>query len=277
LTDPLDSPEIPAKRTGSQHHRWLAPGSPALISDPLVQCAILIVVTSVFFLLFPRTDLWFSDLFYESGNGFPMNRLGAFITLRKLGNSLTWLVAVGLALVLLVKLVLPWRTSLVAPRDTLFILSTLALGPGLVVNLIFKNHWGRPRPTAIGYFNGDQPFVGVWQISDGCASNCSFVSGEASSAIWLLTLAVLVPPRWRGLAVKILIGLAVLLSLNRIAMGGHFLSDVLLSWWMTLALIAIAYRVLYVSPPQVLTHERLEDALTRAGQAIRRLFAKAPV
>ena len=239
-----------------------------------MQCAILIVVTSVFFLLFPRTDLWFSDLFYESGNGFPMSRLGAFIALRKLGNDLTWVVAVGLALVVLGKLLLPWRASLVSPRDTLFILSTLALGPGLVANLIFKNHWGRPRPTAIGYFHGAQPFVGVWQISDGCASNCSFVSGEASSAIWLLTLAVLVPPRWRGLAIRILAGLAVLLSLNRIAVGGHFLSDVLLSWWMTLAVIAVAYRVLYLNPSAALTGERLEDGLTRAGTALHRMFLR---
>lgn len=276
MTDRLDPTDAPAERTGSPHYRWNAPGSPALISDPLVQSAILIVVTSVVFLLFPRIDLWFSDLFYESGNGFPMGRLRAFIALRNLGNGLTWLTAVGLVLVLLVKLAVPWRTSLVSPRDTLFILSTLALGPGLVVNLIFKNHWGRPRPTAVGYFHGDQPFVGVWQISDGCTSNCSFVSGEASSAIWLLALVVLLPPRWRGLAVKALVGLAVLMSLNRIAMGGHFLSDVLLSWWMTLAVMAIAYRVLYVAPPQALTYEHMEGALTRTGEAIRGLFTKRP-
>ncbi len=274
MTDPLNSFETPAKRADNQ--QWLVPGSPALISNPLVQCAVLIVVTSVYFLLFPGTDLWFSNLFYESGNGFPIGRLGAFIALRNLGNGLTWLVAIGLLLLLLVKLALPWRASLVSPRDTVFILSTLALGPGLVVNLIFKNHWGRPRPTAVGYFHGDQPFVGVWQISDGCTSNCSFVSGEASSAIWLLTLVVLLPLAWRSLAVKILIGLAVLLSLNRIAMGGHFLSDVLLSWWLTLAVIAIVYRILYVTPPQALTHERLEDALTRAGKAMHSLFAKPP-
>jgi lipid A 4'-phosphatase len=274
LTDPLNPLETQATRSGSR--RWLVPGSPALISDPLVQCAILLVVTSAYFLLFPGTDLWFSNLFYESGNGFPIGRLGAFIALRNLGNGLTWLVAIGLISVLLVKLALPWRPSLVSPRDTLFILSTLALGPGLVVNLIFKNHWGRPRPTAIGYFHGDHPFIGVWQISDGCTSNCSFVSGEASSAIWLLTLVVLLPQRWRSLAVKILIGLAVLLSLNRVAMGGHFLSDVLLSWWLTLAVIAVVYRILYVTPPQALTHERLEDALTRAGKAIPGFFAKLP-
>ncbi len=45
-------------------------------------------------------------------------------------------------------------------------------------------------------------------MSDACATNCSFISGEGSSAIWLLTFAVLLPPRWRPLGLKILLGFA---------------------------------------------------------------------
>jgi hypothetical protein len=58
-------------------------------------------------------------------------------------------------------------------------------------------------------------------------------------------------------------------------MGGHFLSDVLLAWAMTLAVIAVAYRYLYVTPLPALDNERLEASLTAAGQAIRNLVAKA--
>ena len=112
-------------------------------------------------------------------------------------------------------------------------------------------------------------------MTDYCSTNCSFVSGEASSAMWLLTLVVLLPEQWRGLALKILIGLAITLSLNRIAFGGHFLSDVLLAWWMTLAVIAIAWRILYVQPPAALTNDRMEAWLTDAGNGLRRLFQRA--
>ncbi len=111
-------------------------------------------------------------------------------------------------------------------------------------------------------------------MSDACTSNCSFVSGEASSAVWLLATVVLLPARWRVLAVKILVGVAIVLSLNRIAAGGHFLSDVLLAWWMTLAVIALAYRFLYLQPPAALTGTGLEAAMTRAGEAIHGLLRR---
>jgi membrane-associated PAP2 superfamily phosphatase len=253
---------------------WLHHESPALIANPLAQAAVAIVALSLLFLLFPRLDLAFSGLFYD-GSSFPMARLPAFIALRDLGNDITRIVCVVLIVVLILKLALPDRPSLIPPRDTLFIAGTLIAGPGILVNLVFKNNWGRPRPIEVTAFGGEHPFVGAWHMSDACASNCSFVSGEASSAIWLITLAVLLPLAWRRPALRVLAVLALLLSLNRIAMGGHFLSDVLLAWAMTLAVIAVAYRFLYVTPPPALDNDQLEAGMTAAGQGIRALVAKA--
>lgn len=247
---------------------------PALLGDPIAQCLALLAVTSAFFLIFPNVDLWFSDLFYQPGDGFPMSHLKAFVGLRELHRTLTWVIGVGLVLALLLKLALPTRPSIVRPRDILFILSTLAIGPGLIINLVFKDNWGRPRPGNVVNFGGDYPFVGAWHISDFCQRNCSFMSGEGSSAIWLLTLAVLAPPRWRPLVVRILLAAAIVFSINRIAVGGHFLSDVLTSWWTTLAVMAVAWRILYVNPPAVLTNERMEADLTRTGTALRALFGR---
>ncbi len=119
-------------------------------------------------------------------------------------------------------------------------------------------------------YGGHVPFVGVWHMTDYCTSNCSFVSGEGSSAIWLMTLAVLLPERWRRSGLWVLGFLALALSLNRIAFGAHFLSDVVLAWGITLLVIAIAYRLLYLSPPQVLTNDSMEAWLTEAGTGLRR-------
>jgi lipid A 4'-phosphatase len=253
---------------------WPSKDSPALLSDPIVQGLALVAILTLIFLIFPGLDIWFSGLFYDPNTKFPMLNLGAFIGLRAIGNAITLWVPVALAVVLLFKIALPWRQTLVPPRDILFILSTLAVGPGLVVNLILKDHWGRPRPWRVDAFGGDHPFVGVWRITHECSTNCSFVSGEASSAIWMITLVVLLPEKWRPLGLRLVLGLAALLSLNRIAMGGHFLSDTLLSWAMTLTIIAVAWRLLYVSPPTFLADARLERGLTYLGLRLRRLVVR---
>ena len=74
------------------------------------------------------------------------------------------------------------------------------LGPGLLVNLTLKNHWGRPRPIEVAQFGGDKQFVAWWDPRGTCDGNCSFVSGDVSGAIWTIAPAALVPPPWRALA-----------------------------------------------------------------------------
>jgi hypothetical protein len=38
---------------------WLTPRARALLREPLIVCLILIVLTSLFFAVFPRFDVWF--------------------------------------------------------------------------------------------------------------------------------------------------------------------------------------------------------------------------
>jgi lipid A 4'-phosphatase len=253
---------------------WLTTRSPALITDPIAQILIGVLLVSVFFLAFPGLDIWFSRLFRDPDTGFfPMTRLPAFMGLRSFGEILVWLTVLVLIIGTLIKLALPERPSLIPPRATLFLITTLVLGPGLIVNLVFKNHWGRPRPVSVDTFGGDLPFVGVWQMSDHCTRNCSFVSGEASVAMWLLAIAIVLPLPWRRWAIRVLLVLVILLSFNRVAFGGHFLSDVLLAWGITLLVIAIAHRLIYGGAMPALTDENLDAILTRAGEALRRPFA----
>ena len=101
---------------------------------------------------------------------------------------------------------------------------------GLLINLVLKDHWGRPRPFQTDFFGGASPFVPAGQITDYCSRNCSFVSGEAASAFWLVCLATLLPARWRKAGIVAAIAVALLTSLLRISFGMHFLSDVVISW-----------------------------------------------
>jgi lipid A 4'-phosphatase len=261
----------------TDHHArriWAFGRSPALLADPIVQAIAFILIVSLFFLALPGVDIWFSGLFYEPGDGFPMSHLGAFTGLRAIGDWLVKATVVLLIAALVLKLALPARPSLVAPRDVVFLLSALIVGPGLVVNLLFKETWGRPRPATVEAFGGDAPFVPVWHMSDHCSSNCSFVSGEASAAIWLVAAAIVVPARWRGQVFRALLVLAVLLSLNRIAFGRHFLSDTLMAWGLTLLVIAVLHRLIVEHPPAWLENDRLEAGLARAGIKLRKALRR---
>lgn len=240
-----------------------------LRANPIAACLLLVAAASAVFLVFPGVDLWFSDLFYRAKGGFWLRRNDALGFLRASNDVLIAAVVVVLIASVAVKLARPDRPSPVPPNIVVFLLSTLALGPLLLVNVILKNSWGRPRPVEVDLFGGEAPYVEVWRITDWCADNCSFVSGEASSAIWLVAVALVLPKSVRAPATVVAIAYALLLSLNRIAFGGHFLSDVIISFGMTLFVVAVVHRVVIERPPKWLSNEALEGGLTRLGRAMR--------
>lgn len=242
----------------------------SLVRAPIAILLVLLATVSVVFLAFPGIDLRFSGLFFTPGKGFLLARNDALAAFRRSGDIAVTLVVVFLLAQIALKLARPDRPSLVAPNATLFLLTSLAAGPGLLVNVVLKDNWGRPRPVMVEQFGGAEPYVEVWRITGYCLRNCSFVAGEASSAIWLTALALVAPKAWRLPVAGITLAYALLLSLNRIAFGGHFLSDVLLSWGLTLLVIAIAWRLMIERPPAWLEGRRLEDGLTRLGQRLRR-------
>jgi len=101
------------------------------------------------------------------------------------------------------------------------------LGSLLVVNLGFKEYWGRARPVQVTQFGGAQQFSAPLTPTNQCGHNCSFVSGHAASGFVIMAVGLMgsVATRRRWL----LAGLAWggIASLARIMQGGHFLSDTL--------------------------------------------------
>ena len=88
---------------------------------------------------------------------------------------------------------------LIPGRAALFLLTTLALGPGILANTILKDHWARSRPTS-RQLGGTDHFTAWWDPRGDCPNNCSFIAGEPSGAFWTLAPAALMPPQWRALA-----------------------------------------------------------------------------
>lgn len=126
-----------------------------------------------------------------------------------------------------------------------FLAAMLAIGPGLVANVIFKDNWGRARPRQVVEFGGKKQFTPPLVPARECARNCSFVSGEASSAFAPFFAAALLLPQVRItlLASGAFMGLAA--GLIRMSQGGHFLSDVLFAG-IFMALTASALHIIFI-------------------------------
>jgi len=226
----------------------------------------LLAAISFLFIAFPAIDIRIAAIFHADG-GFPASQNPSLAELRRLGKYLVILACLVLIASVVVKLVLPSRPMPFRACRIWFLLASLALGPGLIVNGVLKSFWGRPRPIQVDLFGGGAPFETAWKISGACQTNCSFVSGEAASAFWLLGLVPLAPPRYR-LALAIGIGLlAFALSLNRLAFGGHFLSDMLISWSITLVVMLGLARVMLEEPFGSRIDAATESALRRIALA----------
>jgi len=183
---------------------------------------------ALLFVLAPGVDLWFSGLFFRENAGFYLRDAVWVGVLYDMVHPLAAVLVVVLLLVLVHNLL---RRRALGPfnvRGVLFMLAVLAVGPGLTVNVVFKDHWGRARPRDVEEFGGTRTFTPAFVISDQCERNCSFVSGHASLPFALAGLGYLLRRRrWAVYAGAAAFGGAV--GLGRIIQGAHFLSDVVFS------------------------------------------------
>ena len=112
-------------------------------------------------------------------------------------------------------------------RAGAFLFLLLVLGPGLLVNTVFKEHWGRPRPREIVEFGGQKQFLHPWQKGqDG--NGRSFPSGHSSAAFYMAAPYLIYRRRDKKRAYAWLAGgllFGIVMSIARITQGAHFFSD----------------------------------------------------
>ncbi len=139
-----------------------------------------------------------------------------------------------------------------------FLLLCVILGPGLIVNGILKDHWGRPRPRQIVEFGGRLPYApplfpaGTQGKSFPCG-HCSV--GFLYGAGWWVWIRRRPVPAALSLAAGLTVGS--LLGIGRMAAGGHFLSDVV---WSGLIAFGVAH-VLYYYVLRIPAREDLHEVL----------------
>jgi membrane-associated PAP2 superfamily phosphatase len=191
-------------------------------------------------------DIGISRLFYDPATSTFIGNTNPKLAMLRDNGRVAVYTCVGCALLGLAAF-LPWRVPSIRPRATAFLVISLLTGPGLLVNVLMKPYWGRPRPSEITQFGGTLSFVNWWDPTGACDTNCSFISGEASTAAWMFGPAMLLPPPWRAVAIAGAAAFTVIVSTQRIAAGGHFLTDVVFGV-LTMLLILLLMRRL-IDPP----------------------------
>lgn len=190
----------------------------------------MIALTGIVLIAFPAIDLTVAGWFYDPFDGFVYkdNSLVRFVFL-----AVPWISRTIVA-GLLIFLAVAWTIRRHDPdfarhrKAVAFLLAVAVAGPMFMVNAVFKDQWGRARPSQVEQFGGDRQFSRAAVPTDQCIKNCSFVSGHASVGFFVYALAFAWPRRRRTwLVAGTSLGLGI--GLVRILQGGHFLSDVIFS------------------------------------------------
>lgn len=167
--------------------------------------------------------------FWSTAGGWRFEKAAVVDLLYRYGN-LPGLIVGGSGLVV-------WAASFFMPRLRSarllggFLGLALIIGPGLLVNVVFKEHYGRPRPRQVAEFGGDQQFRPLAEPTfDGRGK--SFPSGHASMGFLWFAPGIYFWSRRRSMAWGF-VGLALLhgavMGFGRMAQGAHWPSDILWS------------------------------------------------
>jgi lipid A 4'-phosphatase len=233
------------------------------------------ILTGIIFAVDPSLDLQAASFFRHvvvQPEFRPFDRVNEFV--RETGPLVIVAAIAPAVIAVVMRIFWPARpTRMMSARAALFLIVSLALGPGLLVNGLLKEGWARPRPGMVTELGGDYAFMPWWDPRGTCDSNCSFVSGETSSAVWLAAPALLAPTPWRYAA----LGVAGLYSLAvasfRMLAGGHFLSDVIFAAIFTGLVIWTVHGFLFRWSATRPGDRTLDDALEKFGRAVARFFA----
>lgn len=215
-----------------------------LVNTPALRLlGILFVVLAIVFIIFPGIDLGVANWFFVPPRHFALGEteIGQFFD-SKVHFAMEWFLVllVGVFFYGLYRKRALWNLT---PRNFLFVALSIGLGAGLVTNVVFKDSWGRARPSQILEFGGPKQFSPPFMRSKQCDKNCSFVSGDASLAASFMAFAMIAERNrrrwWIGLGI-----FTAIVGLMRMGRGSHFLSDVVFAVMFTLMIMLVLARLI---------------------------------
>ncbi|MDX2143186.1 MAG: phosphatase PAP2 family protein [Rhodospirillaceae bacterium] len=210
----------------------------ALSSNPYRSVLALLL----FFMFFPGFDIWVSGQYYDPGVGFSWDREGFLEFVRS--------VVPGLIIASFIVCLVLWVAGIwyerwfwgITTHRAVYLMVSLLVGPGLLVESLLKPNWGRARPKDLTLFGGTADYTPPFWIASECERNCSFVSGHAAIAFWVTAYGLMLPAKWRVLGVGLGVAFGLIMGWVRIIQGGHFLSDVVFAGVIVIGVNVYLYR-----------------------------------
>ena len=216
---------------------------PVILSTRLIAASLgALALAALVFVVWPGLDLRAAALFAGPDGHFsgdtPLGR-----TARHLFETVPFAVMTGYGALYALKRLGGVRLWAPNGAGLLVMALSLVLGPGLLVNTVLKDHSHRPRPAQVDQLGGTEAFRPFYRFDGACLRNCSFVSGEGSTAFWTVAPALLVPLAYRVPAIAAALVFATMSGLLRMAFGGHFLSDTVFGALFTWLVILACWRL----------------------------------
>lgn len=191
--------------------------------DLLITLIILLPFTLIFW--FTNADLYLQSLFFDEKQGWTWIDHPFWDFIYRYGIFFGYAVALISLILISISYWSPkftqWR------KPAILMVFVIALGPGILVNLTFKEHWGRPRPHEVIEFGGSQEFKYVWQMGE---EGKSFPCGHCSMGFYLAIPYLFWRKRRKLLAYfSLFVGFSAgfVIGFARVIAGAHFPSDVL--------------------------------------------------
>ncbi|MDC0864411.1 phosphatase PAP2 family protein [Rickettsiaceae bacterium] len=213
-----------------------------MINNYLVNLSLTISgILLLIFVLFPDIDISISSLFYDSDLRF-FYKDSFIIELIFRSIPLITKIFVAICFSNLIYVLLKHKNIKSVVRSWAFFLCiTAAIAPAFTVNYALKENFGRARPKQIKEFARDKTFSRAFVISDQCDTNCSFSSGHAAMAFYFSSIAYIVNIIYFNRVYLSMLIFGFIVGLSRIAVGGHFASDVIASCFIVLLLNHLTY------------------------------------
>ena len=197
-------------------------------NDKLFLSLVVSTTLMIFVTVGPSIDIYLSGIFYYGNGQFLLQSFYVVtILFRKI---LLPIIIIYVFFLPILSMILPINTIYFGHhfkiREIVFIWVSGFINLLIVVNLFFKNLWGRARPNDILELGGKENFSYWYEISTSCERNCSFVSGDASVGFSLICIYFLTKKIfffWASLLIGSSIGVI------RMMEGGHFFSDIVMA------------------------------------------------
>lgn len=194
----------------------------------IIVLSILLAILSCIF-IFTKLDIKIQSYFYKPGLGWFMKHEQPWDFLYRYGT----IPAVLLSIFSVLLMILSYMTIKYFKyrKIALFLILTMLIGPGIIINITLKDHWGRYRPRQIKEFGGRYDYQVIWEKGASGVGE-SFPCGHCSMGYYLMIPYLFLRKKRKRLAYLVLVSgilIGSVIGIARMIQGAHFASDVVWS------------------------------------------------